>query len=167
MRADRSEGSDPEIRVRAATEADQAFAMLLIPRLVEMDLPPWRDPDAIRASSERGVTDAIRGVGGGGMVLVAEDANGDPMGLVHLEPEKDFFTGEERGYVANLAVAARAEGRGVGRALMAAAEAWCRDKGYGSLTLYVFAANHGARRFYHRLGFEEDSLKLVKHIRSV
>lgn len=164
MRADRIEGRDPKVRVRAATEADVAFAMSLIPRLVEMDLPPWRDPDAIRASSERGVASAIRARDGGDTVLVAVDENGDPLGFVHLEPEKDFFTGEARGYVANLAVARRAEGRGVGRALMAGAEAWCRENEFGSLTLYVFAANDGARRFYQRLGFEEDSLKLVKRI---
>lgn len=90
MPPDRSVGSEPRIRVRAATKADDAFAMELVHRLVEIDLPPWRAPAAIRASSERGVSDAIRGADGDVAVLVAEDENGHPLGFIHLEPEKDF-----------------------------------------------------------------------------
>lgn len=95
-------------------------------------------------------------------VLVAQDADGTPLGFVHLEAERECFTGELEGYVANLALADAAEGRGVGRALMEAAEAWTHSMGMRRLGLYVFAANDHARGFYARLGFEEDSLMLVK-----
>ena len=97
----------------------------------------------------------------GSAVLLASSRD-EPLGFVHLETTPEFFTGEPQGYVANLAVEETGEGKGVGKALMEAAEAWTRAQGMRHLTLYVFAGNARARTFYARLGFEEDSLKLVK-----
>ncbi|WP_369333663.1 GNAT family N-acetyltransferase [Corallococcus sicarius] len=45
---------------------------------------------------------------------------------------------------------------------MAAGEAWAREQGYDRLTLTVFAGNARARAFYERLGFGEETLRLVK-----
>jgi len=45
-----------------------------------------------------------------------------------------------------------------------AAEAWARARGLSRLTLEVFANNGGARAFYERLGFAEDSLRVVKRL---
>jgi GNAT superfamily N-acetyltransferase len=138
----------------------------LVPRLVAFDVPSWRDPDAIRRLSERLVRQALSSSsspsGPDAGVLIAEDPEGAPLGFIHVESAEDFFSGRPQGYVANLAIEAAAEGRGVGRALMEAAEAWTRARGMGELTLYVFAHNQGARAFYERLGFAEDSLKLVR-----
>jgi GNAT superfamily N-acetyltransferase len=53
--------------------------------------------------------------------------------------------------VGGLYLAPEARGRGVGRALVAAAKAR-RPEG---LTLWTFVANEGARRFYAREGFVE------------
>ena len=47
-------------------------------------------------------------------------------------------------------------GRGVGRALLEAAEAEARDRGVAALDLMVAAPNDGARRFYERHGFRAD-----------
>jgi GNAT superfamily N-acetyltransferase len=58
-------------------------------------------------------------------------------------------------YVASLAVAAEARGRGVGSALMAAVEAEARRRGAARLALDVHRANVGGRAFYGRLGFVE------------
>src|SRR3712207_7111016 len=51
-----------------------------------------------------------------------------------------------------------ASGRGVGRTLMEAAAEWARGRGYRLLTLETFGDNHGARAFYARLGYREESL---------
>lgn len=72
-------------------------------------------------------------------VLVAERA-GRVAGFLAVDGE---------GVVAAFYVAER--GRGIGAALARAAQA-LRPEG---LTLWTFAANAGARRFYARLGFEE------------
>jgi ribosomal protein S18 acetylase RimI-like enzyme len=58
-------------------------------------------------------------------------------------------------YVASLAVAPAARGRGVGSALMAAVEAEARCRGAARLALDVSRANAGGRAFYARLGFAE------------
>jgi GNAT superfamily N-acetyltransferase len=46
-----------------------------------------------------------------------------------------------------------ARGRGVGEALMNAAADWARDRGHGTLYLWVTEANKPARRLYERYGF--------------
>ena len=54
---------------------------------------------------------------------------------------------------------------GVGQALMAAAEAWARGRGYRLLSLHVFDGNVRAREFYARLGYQPDIRKLIKPLR--
>lgn len=154
----------PIISIRPAVSDDLPFVLSLVPRLVAFDLPPWREPGAVRASSETLLREAVTEPPAGSAVFVALFNEGvtDRIGFIHLETTPEFFTGEPQGYVANLAVAEAGEGRGIGRALMAAAEAWAKDRGMRHLALYVFAQNSRARAFYARLGFEEDSLKLIK-----
>ena len=100
----------------------------------------------------------------GSAVLIASSASGERLGFIQLETEREFFTAEPQGYVANLAVKGESEGKGVGKALMSAAETWTKEQGMQHLTLFVFAGNTGARTFYEKLGFAEDSLKLVKAV---
>jgi GNAT superfamily N-acetyltransferase len=64
--------------------------------------------------------------------------------------------------VAVLAVAAEAEGQGVGRALLEAAEGWTREQGLSMLTLNVFEGNTRARTVYERLGYAPETLRYVK-----
>ena len=53
-------------------------------------------------------------------------------------------------------------GRGIGTALMHAAEAWARDRGFDTLELDVADANGDARRLYERLGYGLVAHTLVK-----
>lgn len=97
------------------------------------------------------------------VILIAEE-DGQKLGFVQLGEEKEFFSGEVYGYIANLAITKEAEGKGVGKALMNAAEAWSKEHGYRYLSLYVFGTNQHARAFYKKLGYDEDSLKLTKMV---
>jgi ribosomal protein S18 acetylase RimI-like enzyme len=72
------------------------------------------------------------------------------------------FTGEHDGYIGELVVAERAERRGVGRSLIAAAEAWAQDQGLAHLTLHTGAYNTSARAFYAALGFAEEEVRLTR-----
>ena len=47
-----------------------------------------------------------------------------------------------------------ARGRGVGRALLEAAEAWGRDRGCTAASLSVTAGNSPAERLYRQAGYE-------------
>jgi len=108
---------------------------------------------------------ALTGAALGAVVLVAESADGSPLGFIHLHGARDFFTGEEHGHVSDIVVRAEAEGRGVGQRLMTAAEDWARERGYRLLSLHVFEGNARARAFYERLGYRADIRRLIKPLR--
>jgi ribosomal protein S18 acetylase RimI-like enzyme len=55
--------------------------------------------------------------------------------------------------VNSICVRESARGRGVGRALMARAEAWARAEGAEELRLVVWAFNERAVRLYEELGY--------------
>ena len=63
-----------------------------------------------------------------------------------------------------LAVARDAEGRGVGGALMRAAEDWARERGYGKLTLNVFEGNARARAVYAHLAYRPETMRYIKFL---
>ncbi len=98
---------------------------------------PWNDPAAdialVLASPHATLFGAHDGAGLTGTVMAGVDGH--------------------RGWVYYLAVVARARGAGLGRALMQAAEAWCRDRGVARLNLMVRADNAAAAGFYDRLGY--------------
>jgi len=56
-------------------------------------------------------------------------------------------------------------GRGVGSALMQAAETWARERGLDSLELDVAGPNNDARRLYDRLGYGLVAHTMVKPLR--
>ncbi len=98
-------------------------------------------------------------------VLVAEGPAHEPLGFVHLHAASDFHTGERHGHVSDIVVAPAAEGRGIGAALMAAAEAWARERGFRLLSLHVFDGNVRAQDLYERLGYRRDIVKMIKTLR--
>jgi ribosomal protein S18 acetylase RimI-like enzyme len=67
-------------------------------------------------------------------------------------------------HVDQLAVAPDHRGRGIGRALMAAAEELGRTLGCAELDLTVRADNAGARAFYAALGYAPRQLRLGKEL---
>ncbi|MDP9474679.1 MAG: GNAT family N-acetyltransferase [Actinomycetota bacterium] len=152
-----------EIDVRPATADDRGFVLGLVPRFVEFGLPPRHDPGRVMPAIERSLGAALIAAGGDTAVLVAEE-NGERVDFVHVKAESDYFSGEPRAYVSDVAVAPEAEGRGLGRVLMGAAEAWARARGYRTIALDAFAANARARAVYRRLGYEEDTVKMIKDL---
>jgi ribosomal protein S18 acetylase RimI-like enzyme len=151
------------VRVRLARPDDAVFVMEMAPRAAA-GAPPWRNLNQLAETQRHWVGEAMQAQREAEAMLVAEDALGRRLGFVYAVPATDFFTGEEHGHVSDIAVAPEAEGRGVGRALMAAAEAWARARGYRALSLHVFVGNDGARAFYERLGYEDELLRMRKHL---
>ena len=60
-----------------------------------------------------------------------------------------------RGWVYYVAVDPARRGRGLGRAIMTAAEDWLRARGVWKLQLLVREENAGVQRFYERLGYRD------------
>ena len=59
-----------------------------------------------------------------------------------------------RGIVYYVSVAPELQGRGFGRQVMEAAEAWLRERGVWKLNLILRAENEKVRGFYEALGYE-------------
>ncbi len=78
--------------------------------------------------------------------------------------QRAHFSGQVDAYVGELVTAAGHERRGIGRALMAAAEAWGAQRGLRYLTLETGAANAAARSLYAALGFLAEDVRLTKDI---
>jgi GNAT superfamily N-acetyltransferase len=55
-------------------------------------------------------------------------------------------------------------GRGIGRALIAHLEGWATDHGVERMVLNVSAANEGAIRLYHELGYRDFDLSMLKSL---
>jgi predicted N-acetyltransferase YhbS len=89
-----------------------------------------------------------------GRVLVAEEA-GEVVGHLQLT---ETGTDDEL-EVKNMAVLPRLQGRGVGRALIAAALELARSEGRATLLVATAAADIGNLRFYQRLGFRMRSVE--------
>ena len=156
----------PRITIRDATAADRDFIVALVPRLRAFGPPPLRPPDALdhaeRLTLERALDDPMPDA----LLVVAELAGVGRAGVAYAETWIDYFTGEQHGHLGILIVAEAAEGRGVGRALLEATEAWAAARGYRFVTLNVFADNAHARRVYERAGYVQDAIRYVKELRS-
>lgn len=79
-------------------------------------------------------------------------------------PAEGNFLPMRRVQVEMIAVDASVRRRGVGRALMAAAEAWGREHGADELGLTVWAGNRQAESFYEALGFAPLARALYRRI---
>ena len=156
--------SGDDIRLRRARPDDTEWITALAPRMHEFGPPPWRDVgmmnDAVAEQWARELTTPTAG----SVMLVAEDASGAPAGFVWLKTDRDYFSDMQVGHVIDIAVTPSAEGRGVGRALLAAAEQWAKDHGYPWLTLHVFAGNDRARRLYEKAGYVVEWTRMLKRL---
>jgi GNAT superfamily N-acetyltransferase len=153
----------PALRIRAARAEDAAWILPMSSRLHDFGPPPFRPRDQMDRAVAADIAAGLESPDPDIAVLVAEDeATGRPAGFAHIKTLADYFTDEPHGHVSDLVVAGGAEGRGVGSALLAAAEDWSRARGHRLLTLNVFDENHRARRLYDRVGYRPDTLRMVK-----
>lgn len=149
-------------RIRPAGRADQAFVVAAAARLAAFGPPRWRPAEEIVAGERRTLDAFFAGPPAGAALLIAESDQGERWGFVYLERLEDYFTREPHGHVGMLVVAEDAAGRGVGAALMRAAEGWAVASGYRRLTLTVFEDNRAARAVYEHLGYAAETLRYVK-----
>jgi ribosomal protein S18 acetylase RimI-like enzyme len=100
---------------------------------------PWNDPSDDIAFARRGPNSAVL-VGRHGGAIVATVMVGHD---------------GHRGWFYYLAVEPAAQGRGFGRAMTKAAEAWLIERGIAKAQLMVRADNERVRAFYEALGYGE------------
>jgi GNAT superfamily N-acetyltransferase len=151
--------------IRRAAAPDYAAVLALVPRLTAFGPPAWRDSPSMTVTDLKVIEAALRATGENPQVLVAVSESDEVMGFVHVRSAIDYYTEREHGHVADIVVAERHEGRGVGRSLLSAAEQWTRDQGYDWLTIGVFPQNTRPLRMYEQFGFERDIAHLLKRLR--
>ena len=144
----------------AAPREDDALLRDLAARLTTFGLPRWRTAREIADAEVKAMIAAVLAADRDSEVFVAE-RGGVPVGCLHVLVDVDFF-GRRHAHISVVAVAAAAEGSGVGRALMAHADQWARMRDLSLVTLNVFAENGRARRLYEHVGFEPELVKYVK-----
>jgi ribosomal protein S18 acetylase RimI-like enzyme len=129
--------------IRAATAADDGAVVALWDRcgLTRPWNPPLRDLAFLRAE-------------GHGALLLAED-EGAAIGSVMVGHDG------HRGWIYYLAVTPARQRSGLGRRLVEAAEAWCRERGVPKVMLLVRPENAAVRAFYERIGFVEEPRVLL------
>jgi GNAT superfamily N-acetyltransferase len=148
--------------IRSATPGDGETLTVLAQRLGAIPLPPWRSPDEISAADAREMIEAVTSGSSDNEVFVAE-REGQVVGCLHMLTMTDFF-GRPHAHISVIATHEAAQGTGVGRVLMAHAEAWARARGMSLLTLNVFDGNMRARRLYERAGFAPETVKYAKRL---
>jgi len=93
-------------------------------------------------------------------MFIAE-LDGRPAGCAYLVTLIDYFNERPHAHLSVLAVAADAEGKGVGSALLDRCVAWARERHSDRLTLSALVTNTRARALYERKGFGGEYIRYV------
>jgi GNAT superfamily N-acetyltransferase len=138
----------PQIRIRAMTRADLPAARDLLDQL------------GYKLAIEEVARRFAAVVSAPGHAAMVAEAAGRVAGLVHVYARPALENPPEAIVQALVVEDARRRG-GVGRALMAAAEAWAIARGLRSLALSSNSARSGAHAFYHALGYRTAATSLI------
>lgn len=152
----------PAIAIRPAASDDSDFILSLAPRFVAFELPKGRRKRETLAAIHADIERALREAPPGDHFFVSEDRESQRTGFLHLQVQRDFFSGKRACHVSDLAVVPGHESHGTGRALLAYAETWAHGNRCKLLTLAVFPGNTRARALYERAGFTTDLLRMAK-----
>ena len=141
----------PDYRVRPAT-ADDAPAVAALLAQLGYDTPADAVPPRLYAVSREG-----------GTVFIAEGEEG-PLGLAALTSHAAIHSAAPVGYITALVVAEQARGKGVGRALVDAAERWARARGCARLSVTSAERRDDAHEFYPACGLPYTGRRFSKSL---
>lgn len=134
-----------DFAIERATAA-QIAALPAIERAAAERFRGWNVPDAImQEATPCSVLQAARAAG---LLWVALDRGGDPVGFVYVE------SASQRAHLKELDVHPDHGRRGIGTALVRAVEHWAMASGCSEVTLTTFRDVPWNAPFYERLGFE-------------
>ena len=137
------------MNILPATLADAPALLALINRAYRSDAPGWTAEGHLLAGP-RLDAEALRALltAAPARLLKAESGAGALAGCVYLEPQSNAL------YLSTLTVAPEAQARGLGRQLLAAAEAWARELALPAVRLSVLDARPELLAWYERRGYE-------------
>jgi len=145
-----------DYRTRSASTADLPVLVRLLGDLfsIEADFRP--DPERQRFGLALMLADR-----GSRAVLVAE-RGGEVVGMVTGQLVVSTAEGAPSALVEDMVVLASERGRGAGRALLTAIEAWAAERGATRLQLLADRENVAALAFYERMGWRGTQLVCLR-----
>jgi GNAT superfamily N-acetyltransferase len=148
------------VQLRSYKPTDREAVQTLSHRLTE-GVAPWRDPVKVSDVVAGWVRESLERAADENRAVFVASEDDQVVGFVTVT-EQLHWSGDTDAYIGELVVAAHAEGRGVGRDLVRAAEQWAAGRGHRRITLETGVANHAARRFYATLGYAEEQVQLTR-----
>ncbi|MGA9336012.1 MAG: GNAT family N-acetyltransferase [Rudaea sp.] len=152
-------------KIRLAHADDDEFILALADRFVAFDLPQWRKRSETLSGIRQDISRHLSELPAGSHLFVAEDEQGERLGFLHLQTQKDFFTGALNCHISDLVVAPGLDGRGVGSAMIDYAQSWAKEHRCRHVTLAVFPGNERARALYEKHGFGVELLRMAKPVK--
>ena len=150
--------------IRPARPSDREFVLAMADRLVSFDVPAFRTKDELAHGDRRALGEWFQAPKADEALFVAE-LDGRQAGCAYLVTLVDYFNDRPHAHLSVLAVAADAEGQGVGSALLDRSEAWARERGSDRLTLSALVTNARARALYERRGFSGEYIRYVLQLK--
>lgn len=146
------------ITIRKAFITDASFIAQHAHRMLDFNLPSWRanEKEKMVKADINHIIKALQAGNENDALFIAEDASQTPLGFVRVNIQEDYFTGEQHAHVNDIVVTATAEGKGVGKLLLAKADAWAKEKNARWITLNVFDENLRARKVYEKAGYKAE-----------
>jgi RimJ/RimL family protein N-acetyltransferase len=144
------------VRIRAAEPGDAA-ALVALATAVGSEPQGWLLADSHWRSvaDERRYVRAVRKHPDAALLVAEEQANV----VGRLSIVRDAHPASPHVADLGLMVAASHRRRGIGRALLAAAEEWARGAGVSKLELHVFPHNEAAIALYEDFGYEREGYR--------
>lgn len=142
----------------------------LAERLVSFDVPPHREKAELVEGDRRALrewfdaldaADSHAGRAKADEAMFIAELDGTPAGCAYLVTLVDYFNERPHAHLSVLAVAAAAEGKGVGSALLDRSVEWAKDQNSDRLTLSALVTNARARALYERKGFGGEYIRYV------
>ncbi len=96
------------------------------------------------------------------LVHVAKDDTGSVVGMTMVSLRPELLSHAPSAHLEVLVVAESAEGHGVAKSLLDAAEKSAQQCGAQSMSLHVFANNMRARKVYEREGYDAELMRYIK-----
>ena len=152
------------VQVRSAVSDDGETIMALMPRLASFDVPKSRNPVDLWRSDAAMFQRWLDGEAAECFVHVAVDDAQKVLGFTMVSVGPELLSHAPSAHLEAIAVGDGAEGMGVGRALLAAAENEAKSQGAKTMTLHVFSSNTRARVFYEQSGYDGELLRYIKEL---
>ena len=147
--------------VEPAVTEDLVAIEALLPRLAHFEVPAHRQPEDLWHGDCELVRSWSHGARADVRVRVVR-GDGGLLGVCVVSEKPELLTHAPSAHLEILAVAESAEGRGVARALLLAAQTEAFEAGATMMSLHVFANNERTRRVYEQAGFKRELLRYVK-----